>query len=158
MISNVIPNFYTIKSAKYGLLFKPVNAALIPYTFASAVYAGILVNEPNEYYIKDTSNVVNSLVNRLSQRVDLSGRNITTDSLYTTYDLTRWMMDRSMTTVGTLVSNRKGIPKELLSVTDRDTPSYKLLYDCNTEGSTCITLHCGEHKMWGPEGEEKGYS
>ena len=127
------------KPAKYGLLFKSVNAALIPYTFASAVYAGKPVNEPNEYYIKGTSNVVKSLVNRLSQRVDLSGRNITTDRLYTTYDLTRWMMDRSMTTVGTLMSNRKGIPKELLSVTDRDTPSYKLLYDCNTQGS--VTLH-----------------
>ena len=120
------------KPARYGVLFKSVNAALIPYTFVAAVYAGKPVGEPNQYYVKGTSAIVKSLVIRLSGNVDLSGRNITTDRLYTTYDLTQWLLNRSMTTVGTLMSNRKGIPKEFLSVTDRECPSYKLLFNTET--------------------------
>ena len=102
------------KPARYGVLFKSINAALIPYTFITAVYAGKPVGEPGEYYLKGTSAVVKSLVSKLSESVNLRGRNITTDRLYTSYELTKWLLDRSITTVGTLMSNRKGIPKEFV--------------------------------------------
>ena len=127
------------KPARYGVLFKSVNASLIPYTFVAAVYAGKPVGQPTQHYIKGTSAIVKSLVNRLSENTDLRGRNITTARLYTTYDLTQWLLNRSMTTVGTLMSKRKGIPKEFLTITDRECPSYKLLYNKESQGT--VTLH-----------------
>ena len=37
------------KPARYGVLFKSINAAQIPYTFVTAVYAGKPVGEPGEF-------------------------------------------------------------------------------------------------------------
>ena len=131
--------FNKSKPAKCGMLFKSVNYALIPYTFSTAVYAGKPVAEPTEYYIKGVTPIVKSLVDRLGRSVDLKGRNMTMDRLYTTYDLTKWLMTKSITTVGTLMSNRKEIPKEFVQIGERESPSYKLLFDVNTAGK--ITLH-----------------
>ena len=103
------------------------------------MYAGKPVGEAGPHYVKGTSAIVKSLVRKVSAHVDLTGRNITTDRLYTTYDLTKWFMKQHITTVGTLMANRKGIPKEFHKVNDRDSPSYKLLYDITTQG--VISLH-----------------
>ena len=127
------------KPARYGILLKSINAAQIPYTFLSTVYAGRPVGEPGPYYIKGITATVKAMVEQLSRFVELDGRNITTDRLYTSYQLTNWLLSKNITTTGTLMSNKKGIPKHLLSVTDRDTPSCEVLYDTNTEGR--VSLH-----------------
>ena len=71
------------KPGRYGVLYESINAALIPYTFITAVYTRKPVGEPDEFYLKGTSAVVKSLVNMLSDSVDLHGCIITTDRLYT---------------------------------------------------------------------------
>ena len=42
------------KPAKYGILFKSVNAARYPYTFISAPYTGKPVDGDGPYYVQGT--------------------------------------------------------------------------------------------------------
>ena len=46
--------FNPSKPAKYGLLFKSVNAARYPYTFISSPYSGKPTEEGGQYYIQGT--------------------------------------------------------------------------------------------------------
>ena len=43
------------KPAKYGMLFKSINAAGIPYLYRTVVYVGKPVGEHNKYYLKGTA-------------------------------------------------------------------------------------------------------
>lgn len=75
------------KPEKYGLLFKSVNAVRYPFTFRAVVYAGKPTGEPGPHYVQGIMPVVKSLVTQLSTFVDLQGRNITMDRLYTSIEL-----------------------------------------------------------------------
>jgi hypothetical protein len=75
------------KPEKYGLLFKSVNAVQYPFTFRTAVYAGKPTGEPGPHYVQGIIPVVKSLVTPLLVSVELQGRNITMDRLYTSVEL-----------------------------------------------------------------------
>lgn len=96
------------KPAKYGILFKSVNGATIPYTFASDVYAGKPKGEPSEHYVKGTTNTVKKVLGKLAGLQELQGRHLTFDRLYTTVELEQWLLDdMKMTSLGTLMKNKK---------------------------------------------------
>ena len=50
------------KPTKYGMLFKSLNSAGLPYLHRTVVYASKPEGIPNEYYLKGTANYVKSLV------------------------------------------------------------------------------------------------
>ena len=50
--------FNPSKPAKYGLLFKSVNAARYPYTFISSPYSGKPTEEGGKFYIQGTGAIV----------------------------------------------------------------------------------------------------
>ena len=75
------------KPQKYGLLFKSVNAVRYPFTFRTSVYSGKPEGDPGPFYITGVTPTVQSLVSQLSTYVDLKGRNITMDRLYTSFEL-----------------------------------------------------------------------
>ena len=125
------------KPQKYGLLFKSVNAVSYPFTFRTSVYSGKPTGNPGPYYITGITPTVKSLVNQLSIYVDLDGRNITMDRLYTSYELFQWLLEKKITAVGTIKNNRKCIPNEIKSVNERNDNSYKCFWD--DKGKT--TLH-----------------
>ena len=52
-------------------------------------------------------------MNEVEKDTSLKGRNISTDRLYTSVPLVKWLLDRDITTVGTLSTVRIGIPDEL---------------------------------------------
>ena len=108
------------KPAKYGMLFKSLNSAGIPYLHRTVVYSSKPEGEANEFYLKGTANYVKSLVSGLQKYVKLDGRNISMDRLYTSIPTTRWLLDLNVTVIGTLQHNRSGIPKEIKSVNNRD--------------------------------------
>lgn len=110
------------KSAKYGLLFRSINSAEMPYTYTSILYAGKPVGEPNEYYINSTDDIVKYLVTSLKENVNLQGRNISCDRYYTSLEMANWLLDQKMTIVGTIKTNRKGIG-ELKKLEDRESNS-----------------------------------
>ena len=76
------------KPAKYGILFKSLNSARYPYTYQTHVYCGKPTEAANEYYIQGTSNYIKYLVQKLSQHYNPTGRNITMDRLYTSFEIT----------------------------------------------------------------------
>ena len=53
------------------------------------------------------------LVNEVEKDTSLKGCNISTDRLYTSVPPAKWLLDRNITTVGTLNTVRIGIPDEL---------------------------------------------
>ena len=65
------------------------------------------------YYIDSTENYVCYLVNQTANDVELQGRNICMDHLYTSISLANWLLGRKITCVGTLNHNRQGIPTKL---------------------------------------------
>lgn len=75
------------KPQKYGLLFKSVNAVTYPFTFRACVYSGKPTGEAGPYYVPGILPTVQSLVSKLETHVDLRGRNITMDRLYTSFEL-----------------------------------------------------------------------
>ena len=65
------------------------------------------------YYICATEDYVKYLVNEVEKDTSLKECNISTDHLYTSALLARWLLDRDIATVGTLSTVRIGIPDEL---------------------------------------------
>ena len=43
--------------------------------------------------------------------------------------MAQWLLDRGITYVGTLQSNRKGIPAEIKEAKDRETNSYEVYWE-----------------------------
>ena len=125
------------KPAKYGILFKSMNSARYPYTYQSHVYSGKPTEKPNEFYVQGTENYIKFLVERLSQHHRLSGRNITIDRLYTGFPIAEWLLNRNITTLGTMQHNRVGIPPKLKETRDKDILSSETYWE--KDGSTNIS-------------------
>ena len=70
------------KPAKYGMLFKYLNSAGIPYLHGTVVYSSKPEGEANEFYLKGTANYVKSLVSGLQKYVKRDARIISMDKLY----------------------------------------------------------------------------
>ena len=90
------------KPAKYGLLFKSINAFRYPYTFRTASYVGKPRNHSNQeqcqFYVCGTEDTVKRLVANLKKHTSLSGRNISYGRLYTSISLAKWLLERNITT------------------------------------------------------------
>ena len=52
-------------------------------------------------------------MNEAEKDTSLKGRNISTDRLYASVPLVKWLLNRNITTVGTLNTVRIGTPDEL---------------------------------------------
>ena len=60
------------------------------------------------------------MANATESDVTLKGRNISTDTLYTSISLAKWHLELNIITVGTLNSNSYGVPDELKTPVDRE--------------------------------------
>ena len=121
--------FNPSKPAKYGMLFKSINAARYPYTFASVPYCGKPVEEGGDYYVKGTEPAVHSLVEAMEKTNKLEGRNISFDRLYTSIPLAEWLLAKKITCIGTLQHNRKGIPPGIKEIKDREVLSSEIYWE-----------------------------
>ena len=65
-------------------------------------------------------------------------RNISLDWYFTSVTLTEWCLERNITIVGTLKSDRKGIPKEIKAVADREEKSTALCYSEDEKNNAAI--------------------
>ena len=113
--------FNPSKPTNYGMLYKSINACRYSFTFSTVVYSGKPKAEPTSYYTPRTSQTVKYLIQNLECHTNLVGRNISYDRLYTSIPMAQWLLDRGITSVGTLQSNRKGIPAEIKEIKDRET-------------------------------------
>ena len=131
------------KPAKYGILIKCVNEVSFPYTHHSAVFAGkpqVIEDGMNPYYTNTVLEVTLNMLRSVGLFSDLRGRNITFDNLYTSIPLAEIMWDQmKCTLVGTLKSNRKGLPKEVVNnYKKRESLSYEVYW---REDKPYMTFH-----------------
>lgn len=77
-------------------------------------------------------------MSRLQQKVDLRGRNISFDRYYTSIPCAQFLLSRGITCIGTLQTNRKGLPIEIKSTAGRDPLSYRVYWNAD---ETDMTLH-----------------
>ena len=101
------------------LLYKSLNDARFLFTYQIIPYSGKPVDGDGPYYLKATEDYVKNLVESIPGR-NLKGRNISMDRLYTSIPTTNWLLSREITVVGTLQSNRLGLPDELKNPKDWD--------------------------------------
>ena len=92
--------FNPSKPAKYGCLFKSLNAARYPYTFISSPYSGKPTEEGGQYYIQGTEAIVHYLIETLSTNSSLAGHNILFDRLYTSIPLAKWLLKNELHVLG----------------------------------------------------------
>ena len=105
--------FNPSKPITYKMLYKSINACRYPFTFSTAVYSGKPKAKPTSYYTPGTSQTVTHLIQNLECHTNLVARSISNDRLYTSIPMAQWLLDCGITFVGTLQSNRKGIPAEV---------------------------------------------
>ena len=88
------------KPHRQGLLLKSLNDARFPYTYKALPYA----TKPNVgevlYYLKITIDYIKYLVTKMEADQPITGRTVSTDRLYTSIELTNWLLHRGITIVG----------------------------------------------------------
>ena len=112
------------KPAKYGLNFRSLGSSRRPYIYYTVPYTGKPV-EVTESYIKDTLTLVKRIAEGYEQHgYSLKGTNISIYRYYTSVPLAEWLYDQNITCIGTLNSNRKGLPKEIKETKGREENSW----------------------------------
>ena len=71
------------------------------------MYPGKPKAEPTSYYTLGTSQIVKYLIQNWECHTNLVGRNILYNRLFTLIPMAQWLLDRGITSVGTLQSNQK---------------------------------------------------
>ena len=127
------------KPAKYGMLFKSLNSGRYPYTYQSHVYCGKPEEQTGDFYVQGTINYIKYLVEKLSLHHSLHGRNITMDRLYTSFEIANWLYERKVTIIGTMQSNRVGIPPSLKETKGRENLSSEIYWE--VDGITNISSY-----------------
>lgn len=136
------------KPAKYGLLYRSISDARLPYTYITLPYAGKPNNIiPESEYVTGTDNYTKYLVKGLRRSVDIRGRNISMGCFFTSMEVSRWLQEKGLTVVGTLKSNRQGIPEAIKSVTERDDLSVKYAY-CDDIKSLLVSYVVKKKRGW----------
>ena len=102
------------KLHRYGLLVKSLNDERVPFTYKTAPYSSKPKDGNGHYHIDRIENYVKYLVEEFEKDASLLGRNISTDRL------ANWLLERGITTVGTLSTHRIGIPDDIKQTKDRE--------------------------------------
>ena len=103
------------KPDKYGIkIFALVDAQTF-FTSKIEVYVGTQPDGPYK-----VSNSPGDVVEQLCSGIFGTGRNITLDNWFTSYDLAEKMLRHQITLVGTLRKNKRHIPPEFLDLRNRD--------------------------------------
>ena len=132
------------KPHRYGLLVKSLNDARVLFTYKAAPYSSKPKDGNVPYYIDHTENYVKYLVEGFEKDASLLGRNISTDRLYTSISLANWLLECGITTVGTLNTNRIGIPDEIKQTKDRE--EFSATCHVDSSGNLYLTSYAVQKK------------
>ena len=130
------------KPCTYGLLYRSLCDALVPYSYFTHPYGGKPeeTNEETEkYYVTGTDNFTKYLVEEFSRVNSLEGCNISMDRYFTSVQLARWALEKKFTIVGTMKLDRKGIPKDFKDMSSREELSTSFIHGSD-EGDEDIML------------------
>ena len=110
------------KTAKYGLLYCSLCNSVVLYTNFTHPYAGKpsqINEESSKYYVKGSGEYTKYLVNGASEYTSFPGCKISLDQYSTSVSPAAWAIEKEFTLVGTLLLDRKSIPKETKSLEHR---------------------------------------
>ena len=119
------------KPAKYEMLYKSINSARYPFTHQSHVYCGKPEQEPDGNYVSGTINYVKYLVAKFSEHQNLTGRNISMDRLYTSFEVANLLVEKKITILGTIQTSRVGIPSEIKELSNCELLSHEVYWEEN---------------------------
>ena len=134
----------TSKHAKYRLLYRRLCDAEVPYTYLTLPYSGKPDSSDNEYYVTGIDEYTKYLVNSFLRYNKLTGRNIWLDRCFTSIMLAHWCMEKKLSIVGTMRTNRRGIPKEMKELRDREEKSTK--YYHSEDNKLLLVSYVGKKK------------
>ncbi|XP_016664280.1 piggyBac transposable element-derived protein 4-like, partial [Acyrthosiphon pisum] len=97
------------KPAKYGLKMYALCDARTFYTYNLEIYCGKQDTGPFA-----TSNKPYDIVTRLTEPIQKSKRNVTTDNWFSSYPLAENLLKNGLTFMGTIKKNKKEIPPEFI--------------------------------------------
>jgi len=80
--------------------FKSIISVTYTYTHCIIPYCGRPNEEASAFYVKGVKETVKYLVQQLQSYVNLQGRNISFDGLYTSVSLAEWLLSHNITCVG----------------------------------------------------------
>ena len=134
------------KPAKYGRNFRSLGSSRHPYIY-TVPYTWKPV-EVTESHINDTLILVKQIVEDYEQHgYSLKGTNISMDRYYTSIPQAEWLHDKNITYIGTLNSNRKGLPKEIKETKGREENSW---ISCKSDkGEVTLNLYVMKAKSSG---------
>ena len=124
-----------------------MNDARVPFTYKAAPYSCKPKDGNDPYYIDHTENYVKYLVEEFEKDAFLLGRNISTDRLSTSISLANWLLERGITTVGTLNTNRIGQPDEIKQT--KDCEEFNVTCHVDSSGNLYLTSYAVRTKSKG---------
>jgi len=86
------------------------------------------------------------VVLQLTESISGSGRNVTTDNFFTSYQLSKELTKRNLTLVGTVRGNRKEIPLDMLPAADREVKSS--VFGFSADGATMVSYVPSVARRW----------
>ena len=134
-----------VKPAMYGLLYRSLCYAEVPYTYFTLRYNGKSDSPDNEYYIRGADEYTKYLVNKFLRYNKLKGRNMSLDRYFISITLIQWCLEKK-SIVGTMRTDKKGIPKEMKELRDREENSTKY---CHSEDNKFLLLSYLDKKKAG---------
>ena len=117
------------------MLYRSLSDADVPYTYFTLSYNGKPDSPDNEYYVTGTDEYLKYLVNNFLSNNKLTGRNISLGRYFTSVTLAQWCLEKKISIVGTVRTDRKGIPKEMKELRDREEKSTK---NCHSEDNKLL--------------------
>ena len=98
-----------------------------------------------KYYVTGIDAYTQYLVNEISNYSSIQGCNISLDRYFTSVYLAEWALEKKFTNVGSMRHDRKGIPKELKSVNDRE--QKPVLYVYHEEKNVMFVSYIDKKKL-----------
>ena len=117
------------------MLYRSLSDAEVPYSYFTLSYNGKPDSPDNEYYVTGTDEYLKYLVNNFLSNNKFTGRNISLGRYFTSVTLAQWCLEKKISIVGTMRTDRKGIPKEMKELRDREEKSTK---NCHSEDNKLL--------------------
>lgn len=114
------------KPAKYGIKMWWVNDSQSSYPYEGQLYTGLAPS--GERDVGQGQRIIRELC---IDNFKGSGRNVTCDNFFTTYDLAEELKSNNLSLLGTVNQRRRLIPKELLPSKDRELYSTEFVHSEN---------------------------
>ncbi len=127
------------KPWKYGILYRSLNDAEVAYTYQVHACAGKPAGEPTEHYVQGAAmTIITCLDAYVAEGNSVKGCNVTIDRAYSNIHVVQRLGEKyQMTAVGTICSNRKGLPPHFKNPVGRKVGDYQVLWDVDSN----INIH-----------------